>query len=161
MEALPNILENLSNALQSVQALFGTSNIADVVKLTTQSTTANTTLSSTAASNSTKITSSLETISNAINSLSSAKASHTDRTPEHTKSPVQNSLKLQQMKAPPYNPTPIKELKKRADTIKNEACDDDIVVVKKRKKELCEEVQEISPPQPLAKKLPVKVINPF
>ncbi len=157
MEALPNILENLSNALQSVQALFGTSNIADVVKLTTQSTTADTT----AASNSTKITSSLETISNAINSLSSAKASHTDRTPEHTKSPVQNSLKLQQMKAPPYNPTPIKELKKRADTIKNEACDDDIVVVKKRKKELCEEIQEISPPQPLAKKLPVKVINPF
>jgi len=157
MEALPNILENLSNALQSVQALFGTSNIADVVKLTTQSTTADTT----AASNSTKITSSLETISNAINSLSSAKVSHTNRTPERTKSPVQNSLKLQQMKAPPYNPTPIKELKKRADTIKNEACDDDIVVVKKRKKELCEEVQEISPPQPMAKKLPVKVINPF
>lgn len=114
---LPNILQNLTSTLESVQKLIKSVN-------STKSDNSN---------DQDKITNSLESLTSVITSLASSNktetASSSPKTP--SKNPI-NSLKRQQMNAPTYTPTPIKELKSLKKPI---ASEDDEVTAKRQKKE--------------------------
>lgn len=117
---LPNILENLTSALQSVQKLISSSNISDLSELANDAA---------YSEDPNKINSSLATLTNAINSLSSNKTPET----KEIKSPI-NSLKRQQLNAPDYNPTPIKDLKNNKKNNSVSDCDKEDVNSKRQKK---------------------------
>lgn len=128
---LPDILENLTNALQSVQKLISTSNIGvDLRDLAS---------AATSTENPNKINSSLATLTTAINSLSSSKTPQ----PIESKSPINktNNLKRQQLNAPVYNPTPIKDLKNIKKSQSDSDSDIEEITPKRQKKSNTTDIQ--------------------
>lgn len=94
---LPNALENLSNALQTIQNLINTKKeeISTVESQSFNSTIAN----------------QLNNLSNVI--LSTVPVSNEPKIPQLSGSALSAHLKKQQAAAPAYNPTPLSELKKQ------------------------------------------------
>ena len=152
---LPSMLENLTNALQTVQQLISSSNLGENL---------NKLASASSSSESSQISTTLESLNNALMSMSSNKIvldNKNAQTPsKKADNPGVNSLKRQQLMAPAYNPTPIMELKK----IKQEFVEDEVTATKRRKKtsessEDTEDIVEIAKPSTINKhehKKPIK-----
>lgn len=127
---MPSILENLTSALQSVQKLITNSNI-DVTATSSKNNEPN------------KINSSLETLTSAINSLSSNTALNNQEKKSSQK-------RQQQSKKPTYNPTPIKDLKNvNNNSLEKQDSDDEdddceLICIKRRKKSEQSETSEVS-----------------
>jgi hypothetical protein len=114
------MLENLTNALQTVQQFINSSNLGEnLTKLVQNSSN----------SDQTQINSTLENLNNALKSISSTTNNNnnipTELSNKKKEVNTTNNLKRQQMLAPDYNPTPIKELKKVKQESINDNDDDD------------------------------------
>ena len=119
MNQLPSMLENISNALQTVQQIISSSNlggIGDSLAKLSQANSSNQTAS--------QISATLASLSNVLHAVSSSKQDspkQTEKCHSNNSSPVKKASSLsaknlkRQQSAPDYNPTPIEELKKRAE----------------------------------------------
>ena len=131
------MLENLTNALQTVQQLISSSNLGENL---------NKLASASSSTESSQISTTLESLNNALMSMSSNKIVLDNKnasTPtKKADNPGVNSLKRQQLMAPAYNPTPIMELKK----IKQEYVvveDEDTATTTKRRKKTSESIESL------------------
>jgi len=112
------MLENISNALQTVQQIISSSNlsgIGDSLAKLSQVNSTNQTAS--------QINATLASLSNVLHAVSSNQDNQkqTEKSHSNNSSPVKKTSSLsaknlkRQQSAPDYNPTPIEELKKRAE----------------------------------------------
>jgi len=104
------MLENISNALQTVQQIISSSNLSGIGD-------------SLAKLSASQINATLASLSNVLHAVSSNQDNQkqTEKSHSNNSSPVKKTSSLsaknlkRQQSAPDYNPTPIEELKKRAE----------------------------------------------